>query len=81
MLSAPGPLELMVILAVALLVLGPKRLPEAARSLGRGIREFKETISSSNPFQEDDEDERDRRAEPEPLPERESERAATADHS
>ena len=51
-LSAPGPLELMVILVIALLVLGPKRLPEAARSLGRGMREFKETISSSNPFEE-----------------------------
>jgi sec-independent protein translocase protein TatA len=81
-LSAPGPLELMVILVVALLVLGPKRLPEAARSLGRGMREFKDTLSSSNPF-EDDEDEDDDRHEPEsePLPERESERAATADHS
>ena len=33
MISAPGPLELLVILVVALLVLGPKRLPEAARSV------------------------------------------------
>jgi sec-independent protein translocase protein TatA len=81
-LSAPGPLELMVILVIALLVLGPKRLPEAARSLGRGMREFKETISSSNPFEERDEDEDDdRHPEPEELPERTPERAATADHS
>ena len=69
-----------MILVVALLVLGPKRLPEAARSLGRGMREFKDTLSSSNPF-EDDEDEDDDQREPEPLPEREPERAATADHS
>jgi sec-independent protein translocase protein TatA len=80
-LSAPGPLELMVILVVALLVLGPKRLPEAARSLGRGMREFKDTISSSNPFENEDEDEDDRHPEPEPLPERTPERAVTADHS
>jgi len=36
-----GPLELMVILVVALLVVGPKRLPEVARSVGRGLREFR----------------------------------------
>jgi TatA/E family protein of Tat protein translocase len=36
-----GPTELMVILAVALIVLGPKRLPELARSLGKGLAEFK----------------------------------------
>ncbi len=33
--------ELLIIMAVALLVLGPKRLPEIARSLGRGIAEFR----------------------------------------
>jgi sec-independent protein translocase protein TatA len=36
-----GPLELMVILVVALLVVGPKRLPEVGRSIGKGIREFR----------------------------------------
>ena len=42
--SAPGPLELLVILVIALIVLGPKRLPEAARSVGRGMRELRESI-------------------------------------
>jgi TatA/E family protein of Tat protein translocase len=36
-----GPLELMVILVVALLVVGPSKLPEVGRSIGRGIREFR----------------------------------------
>lgn len=51
-ISAPGPLELMVILVIALIVLGPQKLPEAARSVGRGMRELKESLSM-------DDDERD----------------------
>jgi sec-independent protein translocase protein TatA len=41
-----GPLELVIVLIVALVVLGPKRLPEVGRSLGNGIREFKDSISN-----------------------------------
>jgi sec-independent protein translocase protein TatA len=40
-----GPMELIIVLMVALLVLGPKRLPDAGRSLGRGMREFKDSIA------------------------------------
>ena len=43
-----GPMELIVVLAIALIVLGPKRLPDAGRSLGRGLREFKGAISSGD---------------------------------
>ena len=39
-----GPLELLMIGVIALLVLGPKRLPDAARSLGRGMREMKDAL-------------------------------------
>lgn len=39
-----GPTELIIVLVLALLILGPKRLPEAGRSLGRGMREFKNSI-------------------------------------
>ena len=47
-ISAPSPLELMVILVVALIVLGPSRLPDAARSVGKGMREFKESLSGAD---------------------------------
>lgn len=55
-IAAPGPLEMLVILVVALVVLGPKRLPEAARSVGRGMRELKESLSGENDHDRDDED-------------------------
>jgi sec-independent protein translocase protein TatA len=41
-------MELIIVLAVALIVLGPKRLPDAGRSLGRGLKEFKGAISGEN---------------------------------
>ncbi len=50
-----GPLELLVIGVIALLVLGPKRLPEAARSLGRGIREMREALQGGDESAEEDE--------------------------
>lgn len=43
-----GPMELIVVLVVALLVLGPRRLPEAGRSLGHGLREFKGSLSGDS---------------------------------
>ena len=49
-----GAPELIVILVIALLVLGPKKLPEVGRSVGRGMREFKESLSGSS--RHDDED-------------------------
>ena len=49
-----GPGELLLILAIALVVLGPKKLPEAGRSLGRGLREFKESMSNMSTKDEDD---------------------------
>ena len=52
-----GPMELIVILAIALIVLGPKKLPEVGKSLGKGMREFKESLSGES-SRRDDEDER-----------------------
>jgi sec-independent protein translocase protein TatA len=39
------PTHLIILLAVALIFLGPKRLPDAARALGQGLREFKASVS------------------------------------
>ncbi|MEJ7783845.1 MAG: twin-arginine translocase TatA/TatE family subunit [Solirubrobacteraceae bacterium] len=49
-----GAPELIVILVIALLVLGPKKLPEAGRSIGRGMREFKDSLSGGNDKDDDD---------------------------
>jgi sec-independent protein translocase protein TatA len=43
-----GPMELVIILVIALVVLGPKKLPEVGRSVGKGMREFKESLSGEN---------------------------------
>jgi sec-independent protein translocase protein TatA len=40
-----GPMEILVLLVIALIVFGPKRLPELGRSLGRGINEFRGSVS------------------------------------
>jgi sec-independent protein translocase protein TatA len=42
-----GPMELVVVLVVALVVLGPKRLPDAGKAIGKGLREFKGAIGGS----------------------------------
>ena len=47
-----GPMELIVVLIIALVVLGPKRLPAAGRSLGQGMREFKDSITGATKFDE-----------------------------
>ncbi|MEA2450540.1 MAG: hypothetical protein QOG63_2472 [Thermoleophilaceae bacterium] len=52
-----GPLELLVVGIIALLVLGPSRLPDAAKAMGRGMREFRSALDGGD----DDGDEKDRR--------------------
>ena len=61
MFSGIGVPELLIVLVIALIVLGPKKLPEVGRSLGRGMREFKDSVSGLS-FNDDDEDERSLRA-------------------
>jgi sec-independent protein translocase protein TatA len=63
--------EILLILLLVLLVFGPKRLPEMGRSLGRGFREFKESITGQS---NDDEKDHETLAElPPPEPAEDSE--------
>jgi sec-independent protein translocase protein TatA len=43
-----GPMELIVVLIIALVVVGPKKLPDMGRSVGKGMREFKESLSGAS---------------------------------
>ena len=43
-----SPIQLVIVLIIALVVLGPKRLPEVGRSLGKGIREFKDSVTGKD---------------------------------
>jgi sec-independent protein translocase protein TatA len=48
-----GPLELAIVLVIALVIFGPKRLPDLGKSLGSGMREFKDSLTGKD---DDDED-------------------------
>ena len=50
-----GPLEIAIVLIIVLIIFGPKRLPELGQSMGRGIREFKNSISGDKDKDEPDE--------------------------
>ncbi len=63
-----GPMELVVVAIIALIVLGPSKLPDAAKAMGKGMREFKDALSGET----DDHDEHRERvtatAAPDPEP-------------
>ena len=50
-----GPLELAIVLIIALVIFGPKRLPDLGKSLGSGMREFKDSMSGNKDDDDDDE--------------------------
>jgi TatA/E family protein of Tat protein translocase len=52
-------MEIVVVAIIALIVLGPARLPGAAKAMGKGMREFKSALSTDEP---DEHEERERRA-------------------
>jgi sec-independent protein translocase protein TatA len=54
-----GPTELIIVLAIVLIIFGPKRLPGLGRQLGAGMREFKDSITSKDSGRDVDEDDDD----------------------
>ena len=48
-------MEVVLLLVIALIVLGPQRLPDVARSVGRGVREFRSALTSAGVEDEEDE--------------------------
>jgi sec-independent protein translocase protein TatA len=49
-----GPMEVVIVLVLALLILGPKRLPDAGRSLGQSVRGFRSGLTEKSSAPEDD---------------------------
>ena len=62
-MPTPGPLEIVILLVIVLLIFGPKRLPDLGRSLGRGMREFKDSVTGK-----DSDDEPPHLAQSDPAP-------------
>ena len=81
-----GPLELGIVLVIALIILGPKKLPDMGRSLGKGMREFKSAVTGDNDDDrkpeltaaEADDDAEDKPAEREPAEDKPAERERVA---
>jgi sec-independent protein translocase protein TatA len=60
-----GPLEIAIVLIIVLIIFGPKRLPELGQSMGRGIREFKGSLSGDKDKDEPEEKRRELEAQAE----------------
>ena len=56
MMSGIGVPELLIVLVLALIVLGPKKLPEVGKSLGRGMKEFKDSVTGIGGSSHDEDD-------------------------
>ena len=58
-MPTPGPLEIIIVLIIVLVIFGPKRLPDLGRSLGRGMREFKDSVTGKDKEQEQEHEQLD----------------------
>jgi sec-independent protein translocase protein TatA len=59
-----GPLEIVIVLIIVLIIFGPKRLPDLGRSLGRGMREFKDSVTGKDKEELPAADEADEKPDP-----------------
>ncbi|HEY3191797.1 MAG TPA: twin-arginine translocase TatA/TatE family subunit [Solirubrobacterales bacterium] len=80
-----GPLEIAIVLIIVLIIFGPKRLPELGQSMGRGIREFRNSLSGDKDKDSPDEKRRELEAsqegqarQPQPTPAQQPARPAGA---
>jgi sec-independent protein translocase protein TatA len=64
----PGPLEIIIVLVIVLVIFGPKRLPDLGRSLGRGMREFKDSVTGKDKEQEQEQLESSKTVDENPEP-------------
>ncbi len=64
-----GPGEIAIVLVIALLIFGPKKLPELGKGLGRGMRDFKRAVTGDDEDERKDEEEKIKAAIPEKAPE------------
>lgn len=62
MFNQIGPLEIGIVLLIVLLIFGPKRLPGLGKSLGTGMREFKDSITGKDGARDDDDESADQPA-------------------
>jgi len=61
---APTPIEIIIVLIIVLIIFGPKRLPDLGRSLGRGMREFKDSVTGKDKDELPEADSRERQDKP-----------------
>lgn len=59
MFSSIGPLEIILVVVVLLIIFGPKRLPSLGKSLGTGMREFKESITGEDKHRDEHDEDTD----------------------
>jgi sec-independent protein translocase protein TatA len=75
-----GPTELIIVLAIVLIIFGPKRLPGLGRQLGAGMREFKDSITGKDSGRDlDEDDDAETRRKPEAALDRPDEESAPVD--
>ncbi|TVT27873.1 twin-arginine translocase TatA/TatE family subunit [Salinicoccus cyprini] len=66
-LMAVGPTSMIVIAVVALIIFGPKKLPQFGRAMGSTLREFKDATKGLATDDDDDEDDNDRKKQPKKI--------------